>query len=160
MDKLLGFIAYCKAGNINVNMVSRDVLEVSVKLGAGMTYQAGQYVFLNVPYVSFLDWHSFSLTSSPNADVNKIHFHIKETGRWTKEVISAIINNSLRVCLDAFYGHDAKLALEDNHAAVFVGGGIGVTPMLSVALDLCRTNTMPITFIWVVRTIDEFNISH
>ena len=64
------------------------------------------------------------------------------------------------MCLDAFYGHDAKLALKDKHAEVFVGGGIGVTPMLSVALDLCCTNAMPISFIWVVRTIEEFNISH
>ena len=64
------------------------------------------------------------------------------------------------MCLDAFYGHDAKLELEDKHTEVFVGGGIGVTPMLSVALDLCCTNTMPISFIWVVRTIEEFNISH
>ena len=64
------------------------------------------------------------------------------------------------MCLDAFYGHNAKLALEDKHAEVFVGGGIGVTPMLSVALDICRTNKTPITFIWVVRTIEEFNLSH
>ena len=54
IDKLLGLIAYRKAGNINAKMVSRDVLEVSVKLGAGVKYQAGQYVLLNVPYVSFL----------------------------------------------------------------------------------------------------------
>ena len=141
-------------------MFSRDVLEVIVKLGSGVTYQSGQYLFLNVPSVSFLEWHIFSLTSSPNADGNKIYFHIKESGKWTKEVISAIINNSLWVFLDAFYGHYAKLALEDNHTEVFVGGGIGVTTMLSVAMDLCRNNTTPITFIWVVRTIEEFNISH
>ena len=160
IDKLLGLIAYRKAGNINAKMVSRDVLEVSLKLGAGVTYQDGQYFFLNLPSVSFLEWHLFSLTFSPNADGNNIHFHIKDSGKWTKEVISAIINNSLWVCLDAFYVHDAKPALEDKHAAVFVDGWIGFTTMLSVALDLWRTNTMPITFIWVVRTIEAFNISH
>ena len=160
IDKLLGLIAYRKAGNINAKMVSRDVLEVSVKLGAGVTYQACQEVFLNVTFVSFLEWHPFYLTSSPNADGNNIHFHIKESGKWTNEVISDIIKNPLWVCLDAFYGHDSKLALEYKHAAVFVGGGIGVTPMLSVALYIFRNNTIPITFIWVVRTIEEFNISH
>ena len=160
IDKLLGLIAYHKAGNINAKMVSRDVLKVSVKLGAGVTYQAVQYVLLNVPSVSFLEWHPFYLTSSPNADGNNIHFHIKESGKWTNEVISDIIKNPLWVCLDAFYGHDSKLALEYKHAAVFVGGGIGVTPMLSVALYIFRNNTIPITFIWVVRTIEEFNISH
>ena len=107
-----------------------------------------------------MEWHAFYLTSSPNAGGNKIHFSIKESGKWTKEVISAIINNSLWECLDAFYGHDENFSLEDKHAAVSVGGGIGVTPMLSVALDLRYTNRIPITFIWVVRTIEEFNISH
>ena len=110
--KLLGLIAYRKAGKINAKMVSRDVLEVSVKLGAVVTYQIFQYVFLNVLYVSFLEWHTLSLTSSPNADDNKIHYHIKESGKWTKEVISAIINNSFQVCLDAFYGHDSNLAVK------------------------------------------------
>ena len=98
----MGLIAYRKAGNINAKMVSRDVLEVSVKLEAGVTYQAGQYVFWNVPCVSFLGWHPFYLTPSSNADGNKMQFHIKESGKWTKEVISAIINNYLWVCLDAF----------------------------------------------------------
>ena len=125
-----------------------------------MKYQAVQYFLLNVPFVYFLDCHPFYLTYSTNTDGNKIHFHTKEYGKWTKEVISAIIKNPLRLCLDAFYGHDTKIALEDKHSAVFVGGGIGVTPMLSVALDLCRTKPMPITFIWVIRTIEEINISH
>ena len=103
-------------------MVSRDVLEVSVKLGADVTYQSGQYVLLNVLYVSLLEWHPFSLTFSTNTDGNNMHFHIKESGKWTKEVISSIIKNSLRACLDAFYGHDAKLALEYKHAEMFVDG--------------------------------------
>ena len=42
IDKLLVPIEYRKAGNINAKMFSRDVLEVSVKLGAGVTYQSGQ----------------------------------------------------------------------------------------------------------------------
>ena len=120
IDKILGLIAYRKAGNINAKMFSIYVLEVSVKVGAGVTYQDVQYVFLNVPSVSFLELHLFHLTSSPNADGNKINLHIKESGKWTKEVISAIIKNPLWVCLDAFYGHDANLALEYKHAEMFL----------------------------------------
>ena len=55
IDKLLGLIACRKAGNINTKMVGRYLFEVSVKLGAGVIYQADQYVFLNVPFVSFLE---------------------------------------------------------------------------------------------------------
>ena len=55
IDKLLGLIVYRKVGNINAKMVSRDVLEVSVKLGEGLTYQSCQYIFLNVSFASFLE---------------------------------------------------------------------------------------------------------
>ena len=49
IDKLLGLIAQRTAGNINAKMFSRDVLGVSVKLGAGVTYQSGQYRYHKKP---------------------------------------------------------------------------------------------------------------
>ena len=41
---------------------------------------------------------------------------------------------------------------------MLVGGGIGVTPMVSLTMGLLRHSLQKVTLIWVVRTIDEFQI--
>ncbi|KAK9836556.1 hypothetical protein WJX74_003035 [Apatococcus lobatus] len=46
----------------------------------------GQYCFLNIPKLSVLEWHPFSITSSPFDD--HISFHIRAQGDWTKALKS------------------------------------------------------------------------
>ena len=41
----------------------------------------GQYAHLNVPQISFAEWHPFTITSVPSD--NFIMFHIKSAGDWT-----------------------------------------------------------------------------
>ena len=33
-----------------------------------VNYRSGQYVFLNVSEISYLEWHPFTITSSPDDD--------------------------------------------------------------------------------------------
>ena len=162
VDKLMGLLAYKSSVKADMCMVSSDVLEVSVKLGKGVQYHAGQYVFLNVPEISYLEWHPFSVTSAPTitdgADNDRIVFHLKRAGTWTRDVVElAAQQQQARVRLDGFYGHQPKL---ENYkdGAILVGGGIGVTPMMSLAMGLLRHTCQKVTLIWVVRTIDEFQI--
>jgi hypothetical protein len=53
VDKLMGLFAYKSGVKADMCMVSSDVLKVSVKLGKGVRYHAGQCVFLNVPEISY-----------------------------------------------------------------------------------------------------------
>jgi len=164
VDKLLALLSYRKSGYVNTRMVSSDVLEISVPLASKMKYEAGQYVFLNIPEVSHLEWHPFSLTSSPHQEggEDSFFFHVKEAGTWTRDLISAAKaskDGQLKVRVDGFYGHNLIPNLPDKHGVVLVGGGIGVTPMVSLAMDICETQkSKHVTLLWVVRTIDEFHI--
>jgi len=162
VDKLVALMSYRKTALAATRMVSSDVLEVSFGIGSGVEYKQGDYVFLNVPEVSFLEWHPFSLTSAPNVHDKNVFFHLKEAGSWTKKVIEAAKNRGdsrLSVRLDGFYGHNnVSEDLQKKDAVILVGGGIGVTPMISLALGLCQTNTTPVALFWIVRTIDEFSI--
>lgn len=47
---------------------------------------AGQYAFINFPRISPLQWHPFSISSSPSAGV--LTFHIKDMGEgtWTRQL--------------------------------------------------------------------------
>lgn len=48
----------------------------------------GQYCYINIPEISVMEWHPFSITSSPYDDF--ISFHIEAAGDWTKALQSII----------------------------------------------------------------------
>jgi respiratory burst oxidase len=48
-------------------------------------YKVGQYVFLNFPQVSFLEWHPFTLASGP--DEEHLEVMIKGLGDYTKKLM-------------------------------------------------------------------------
>jgi predicted ferric reductase len=59
-----------------------NVLEICFfKDNMSMT-EPGQYVLLNVPELSGLQWHPFTLTSAPGD--NFLSVHIRGAGDWTK----------------------------------------------------------------------------
>ena len=163
VDKLYPLLAYRSSGTVHTNLRSPDVLEVRVPT-SNQNYFGGAYVFLNVPSVSWLQWHPYSLTSAPGHDGDDLVFHLKNTGNWTKEVIKAAKKakkkgSALTVRIDGMYGHKATEALSIKDAVVLVGGGIGITPMISIARDLSRrSSNVPVTLLWVVRTISEYNV--
>ena len=51
-------------------------------------YKAGQYLFLNVPAVSSLQWHPFTITSAP--DDPYVSVHIRQVGDFTNELGEAL----------------------------------------------------------------------
>jgi len=162
IDKLMGLLAYKNCCLAKTEMCSSDVLEVSFKITDDIKYKAGQYVFVNVPSVSHLQWHPYSLTSGPNANPGEVFFHLKEAGEaedsWTRKVVEAGRAGQLDMRIDAFYG-DYSEELAHKKAVVLVGGGIGVTPMISLGMDLITADpSLPVTIMWVCRTVAEFEI--
>lgn len=159
IDKLMGLLAQNDTIMAKTRMVSSNVVEFTFRLAPGYKYHAGQYVFLNVPSISFLEWHPFSLTSSPGYDGHAVfRFHLKEAGDWTQKVMEAAKNQStMCIRLDGFYGHEPVLRSHSGGVAL-IGGGIGVTPMISLAMELLTTSKIPIYLFWIVRTVDEFKI--
>lgn len=164
VDKIMALYAYHKAAPVATKMLSSDVLEISFKTSPGVSYNAGDYIFLNVPAVSFLEWHPYSITSSPsvNGSSQTVFFHIKDAGSWTKEVINeAKLGNALKVRVDGFYGVNNGICEQlssNKDGVILVGGGIGVTPMMSLGLELAKTKGIRVTLFWVVRTVEELGI--
>lgn len=52
--------------------------------------EVGQYVFLNCPAISQLEWHPFTMTSAPEEDFFSVH--IRSVGDWTEKLISMVQN--------------------------------------------------------------------
>ncbi|KAJ1737630.1 hypothetical protein LPJ72_000327 [Coemansia sp. Benny D160-2] len=47
--------------------------------------KAGQYIYLNVPSISWFEWHPFTLTSAPEED--ELSVHIRINGDWTRRLV-------------------------------------------------------------------------
>lgn len=93
-------------------------------------YQAGQYVFLQVPQLSFFQWHPFTISTCIG---RQMQLHIKTDGDWTGQLRE--LKDLKFVGIDGPYGAPAQ-RFYDFDQAIIVGAGIGVTPFSGILNDL------------------------
>jgi NADPH oxidase 1 len=114
-------------------------------------YLAGQWLWLNIPELSHIQLHPFTITSSPSDDY--VSLHIRCVGDWTDDLArhvgitesiedethttctSISLPDILRIKVDGPFGAPAELVYRQN-AAICVGSGIGITPWASVLKDI------------------------
>lgn len=95
-------------------------------------YCAGQYVFLQVPELSFFQWHPFTVSACSG---NSIQLNIKTDGNWTKRLRSLAEQGEIRIGIDGPYGAPAQRFYDFSHT-ILVGSGIGFTPFSGILADL------------------------
>ena len=110
-------------------------------------YRCGQYVLLRIPVISRHEWHPFTLSSAPNEDTCEVT--VKRCGDYTAKLCEYIEKDdalgsgkpsSLRIHVDGPYGH-LKMQPNRYENVVLIGGGIGVTPLMSILKHIFGTNT-------------------
>ncbi|WP_417686285.1 ferric reductase-like transmembrane domain-containing protein [Roseibium sp.] len=99
----------------------------------GMTYKAGQFVWLNIGHSAFsLAENPFSLASAPAGKAG-LGFVIKELGDFTSTLDQ--VAEGTRAYVDGPFGH---LSIDGINAPgiALVAGGVGIAPMLSILRQL------------------------
>ena len=70
----------------DVSIVStKNFMHLSLVVPKGYTWKSGQYAFINIPAVQAIQWHPFSIASSPNGQY--LCFMIKRAGDWTGRLL-------------------------------------------------------------------------
>lgn len=69
---------------LQIVMRPSKVLELQL-IKNGFKMDVGQYVFLNCPAISQLEWHPFTMTSAPEEEFFSVH--IRSAGDWTEKLI-------------------------------------------------------------------------
>lgn len=134
-DKLLRIVR----GVLSTKRVTRiervpntDILRVTIPKPWWARPQLGQYVFLNFPGVSRspFEWHPYTLASSPLEPTYEVD--IKNLGDHTAKLLANFQTGATPlVRVDGPYGR-VVINPRRYSSLVFVCGGIGVTPMISM----------------------------
>lgn len=124
---------------------------------APLQHKAGQYCFVNIPAVSTLEWHPFTISSIPG-DSSTTH-SIKSMGaeEWTGQ-LSKLSGSDLLVNIDGPYGTSVDCSRYAH--VVLVAGGIGITPLQAVFRDTLQDlsaspNLKSLRLIWSTKTYTE-----
>ncbi|XP_006882816.1 PREDICTED: NADPH oxidase 3 [Elephantulus edwardii] len=130
----------------------------------------GQYVFLQCPSISALEWHPFTLTSAPEEDFFSVH--IRAVGDWTSALFKACGADGQahkepwslpRLAVDGPFG----AALTDVYhypVSVCIAAGIGVAPFAALLKSIWYQHCEPqaklklskVYFYWICRDARAF----
>jgi predicted ferric reductase len=108
-----------------------DVTELTFKKPKGFVYQPGQYLFIRFPrFEGYKELFPFSISSDPFQQNMRIS--IKKSGDFTSKKIPRIKIGDKAVIMGP-YGTFGENCLKHEKDMLWIAGGIGITPFLSLA---------------------------
>ncbi|KAF1863554.1 hypothetical protein Lal_00030602 [Lupinus albus] len=109
-----------------------------------LTYNPTSVMFINIPSISKLQWHPFTITSNSNLEHEKFSVVIKSGGTWTQKLYKLLSNHStidrLGVSVEGPYG-PASTDFLRHDTLVLISGGSGITPFISIIRELLSVKT-------------------
>ena len=133
----------------DIRQISSDVVRLSTSRpgGALLKYRAGQFAYFRIlSRACGIEEHPFTIASAPGAQT--LDIVVKELGNYTDSLKD--LENGARILCDGPYGNFTPV--RDEHPYLFVAGGIGITPFLSILAEWReRGMNKPVTLIWSVR---------
>lgn len=118
-------------------------------------YKPGQFGFYKMIGEKITaEEHPFSLSSSPS-NKDYISVTVKELGDFTSQIKH--VKKGEHVLVDAPYGRFTYLHHPKETASVFIVGGVGITPALSMLRYMRDTDpNRKVLLIWGMNTLDDY----
>lgn len=160
LNKCLVFcLGYLPTYNAHIHSIDDSFIKLYFDKGDRFTFHSGQHVYINVPEISMVEWHPFTIVSSPND--RRIELGIKSLGDYTKQLIQfAHDKHNIRIHV---YGPFGKFPFRYDRykELILISSGIGITPMLSILRDIFLSPSFhydikTVTLIWVCKDLQLF----
>ncbi|KAH6829994.1 hypothetical protein C2S53_000309 [Perilla frutescens var. hirtella] len=120
IDRYLRFLqSSSKVTLLSARLFSCDTLQLNFSKTPGLSYTPTSTLFINVPSISKLQWHPFTVISSSNLEQEKLSVLIKCEGNWTRKLYDILSHEML----------------------VLISGGSGITPLISIIRELIYINS-------------------
>ena len=159
-----------------VTRVAENVTKVEFPATEHFHYEPGQFVQVAVPSVELWEFHPISIASAPDDHHPFVTLYVRalpDPQSWSRRLYelaqprdeNKISTNSVRIFLEGPYGSLPPILEHRNQhkysMAVFISGGIGVTPCHSIAKSLIAGTSrqrapslQKVRYIWSVRNED------
>ncbi|KAG4181148.1 hypothetical protein ERO13_A10G208200v2 [Gossypium hirsutum] len=167
------FLRFCQS-RTKVDVLSAKCLpcgtvELVLSKPQSLQYNALNFIFLQVRELSWLQWHPFSVSSSPLDSKHHLAILIKVLGGWTARLRDSILSMSepelskttITASVEGPYGHETPYHLMYENL-ILVAGGIGISPFLAILSDILHRVSdgkpcLPrkILVVWAVKKSDE-----
>ncbi len=134
-----------------ITQLTHDIRGIQVRLiePTTMTFKAGQYIDLLVPGTQ--EWRSYSMANPPSRS-GEVEIMVKlMPGGLFSSYVDQHLQEGERLTIQGPYGN---FYLRDtNRKALFIAGGSGMAPILSLLRDMAEKQTArPITYFYGART--------
>ncbi|KAJ0705536.1 putative ferric-chelate reductase (NADH) [Helianthus annuus] len=139
IDRYLRFLqSQTRIRLIAARLLPCNVIELNFSKLAGLEYTPTSILFMNVPSISTLQWHPFTVTSNANTEPDMLSIVIKCEGTWSHKLYKQLSGSpidSLQVSVEGPYGPAAPHFLSYENL-VLISGGSGITPFISIIREL------------------------
>ncbi|XP_007221102.2 ferric reduction oxidase 2 [Prunus persica] len=140
IDRFLRFLqSQQRIRLVSARVLPCEAVELNFSKNPGLSYSPTSMVFVNVPSISKLQWHPFSVTSSSKLDADKLSVVIKSEGNWSQNLYQKLSSTQpidrLQVSVEGPYGPVSNNMLRHD-TIVMVSGGSGITPLISIIREL------------------------
>lgn len=133
-----------------VKDLGNDIAEIElVPNGPALDFRAGQFAFFTFPTIGKREQHPFTISSHPH-EKEQLKVTIKGLGDYT-DSLSGKLNIGDTAKVEGPYGKFTTAHSKEKEQ-IWVAGGIGITPFLSLLKDYYTKN---VTLFWCVANEDE-----
>ncbi|AHC13600.1 ferredoxin reductase family protein [Salinispira pacifica] len=136
----------------SIEPLNHDVVQLSFA-GEDLDHKPGQFAFISLKIGDKTEpAHPFTISSSPIS--KDVVFTIKAVGDFTSQLVDNHAGSSAYI--EGPYGRFSYTNVDDSSPLLFIAGGVGITPMLSM-LRLLRKDDPDrrIVFIWGNKTEED-----
>eukprot|EP00043_Microstomoeca_roanoka_P001253 m.31779 g.31779 ORF g.31779 m.31779 type:complete len:810 (-) comp10719_c0_seq1:453-2882(-) len=168
LDRCIRIIRKCEPAVIQSITTNKQLGVTTIHFSKShFKYYAGQYAWISVPCISHMEWHPFTISSAPSSD--KLTFHIKDMGpdTFTSKVLQLTDDyplDAIRLRVDGPYGR--PLYFDEAKTIVLVAGGIGVTPLHSILMEIYHRaqdgrsvgSVQHVCLVWAVRQAEMLHL--
>ncbi|XP_065869412.1 ferric reduction oxidase 2-like [Euphorbia lathyris] len=124
---------------VSAHILSCETVELNFFKNPELSYAPRSTAFINLPKISKLQWHPFTITSSSNMDPEQLSIVIKCEGNWTKKLYQMLSSpapaDHLEVAIEGPYSPPSTCFLRHD-MLVMISGGSGITPFISIIREI------------------------
>ena len=148
-------IRHIRSSRFIVDSVVKEIDNVStviLKPKRNLNFKAGQFFFLRIDKNKLYARHPFTCSSSPHE--NQLSFTIKREGRFTETAFN--LKEGDKINVEGPFGRFHLNEENSKRNLVFIAGGVGITPFLSILKDIIhRKKRQNVTLLYSSRRRNE-----